>query len=395
LAQLLNDSVRFVNFEETVLNDLEDISICISNYDSKKYCLMENQEYQPVLLVPTKNLVNPNTENSESYFHRLADEFIRYKRIRLFLLEHKQYLNITDIDYKLNANELILLQSLLEGDYFENMIPFQKNAYVENIPYDLAEPILHQTYPDHITTLQQEDNMENTNDNTEVFVVQCIKETLNEVIGNQKSEWKRIFPSQSREIVLNNSSICTFNLFMYLYQKRMKKAISIETIKVALVTKYNQVLGKHKDNILSILSKQGGKKDMIHRVKTNRISFDVLIKSEEYHLTNLDLWALSSFLDFPILLFSTKPLKNLLLDVNWVILGGNPETHPYFCIRSPSDVLDSGIPNYHLIEPEIRLSDLRENFISKVKNINYVENNLTFETYLEYHHRRISEKNIL
>jgi hypothetical protein len=392
LQILLKGAIQFITFEDTVLNDLEDISTCISSYDSKKYCLIENTEYQPVLLLPKQNLLNPEIKNNDYYFRRLADELIRYKRIRLFLLEPKQFLNITNMEYKISPHEFILLQSLLDGNYFDDLIPFQINDYVENIPYDLAQPIIQQKYSNLVSLKEQETENTEISQSADTFIVQCVKETLDEVIGNQKSEWKRIFPSSAKEIILNHSSICTFYLIVYIYNKHTGRTISIETLKGILITKYSQIMPKHKDNILSILSKQGGKREMIKRVQTSRIQLDTLIKSEEYYLTNLDLWALADILKLPILLFSTKPLKNLLLEnINWVILGGNRFNDSYFCIRSPVESKDTqgGIPNYQLIDPPMKLSSLREDFITRINNEEYVENNLSFESYLDYHHRHL------
>ena len=431
LRDLLKDSVRFQDFPETLLNDLEDINTCVSNYDSKKYCLMENNEYQPVLLLPTQNLITPTVENKTHYFTRLADELIRYKRVRLFLLEPKHYLNITEMQYKVNEKEMILLQSLLDGTYFDDLVPFRTNEYMENIPYELAEPIITQKYDNKLdeygdkknkdkkkpkeVEVEVETEAEESSDSEEsqesedsedsaeeepepdqdiekVFD-KCIEKRFNKINVAKTSVWKRIFPENAKEIQFLFSQDCTFSLMMYIYYKHTKKFISIKTLKETLVEKYNQVMEKHKDDILFLLGNQGKKQDMIHRVRTNRITLDALIKSEEYYLTNLDFWALSSILNLPILLFSTKNLKILGLEVDWVTLGGNPETDSYFFIRSPVKV-DKKIPEHipSLIEPAYPLRELKENFISKINNLDYVEHNLTFETYLDYFQRKNRNK---
>ena len=65
---------------------------------------------------------------------------IRYKRIRLFMLDNKKYLNISNVDYSVNDDEVIILNSVLTDEYFEGLEPFQKNKYAKNIPYELANP---------------------------------------------------------------------------------------------------------------------------------------------------------------------------------------------------------------------------------------------------------------
>ena len=78
------------------------------------------------------------TDNEMLYFSRAADELVRYKRIQLFMLEPRRYLNITNIDYSVNEDEFIILASVLTDEYFENLIPYNKNKYVKNITYDNA-----------------------------------------------------------------------------------------------------------------------------------------------------------------------------------------------------------------------------------------------------------------
>ena len=124
---------------------------------------------------------------------------------------------------------------------------------------------------------------------------------------------------------------------------------------------------------------QYGKRSMIERVIKNEIKLDDLIMSEEYYITNLDLWAIASIFNLPILLFSQKPLANLGLSVQWVILGGNRHIDNYFCVRSPANNIQ--MPEYHLITPSCKLNDIK-GFNAMVNNTEYIENNLDFDTYL-------------
>ena len=164
-------------------------------------------------------------------------------------------------------------------------------------------------------------------------------------------------------------------------QKRLNNPISVQTLKAALWRKYSMHMEKHKTKILDILGLQG-KNGMIKRIRTSRTTLQDLISSEEYFLTNLDLWALADYLNLPILLFSQKPLSNLGLNVNWVILGGNRDTDKFFCVRSPS--VSKRIPEYHLITPSFGIREIK-GFEGMINNLEYVENNLSFDAYLETH----------
>ena len=56
------------------------------------------------------------------------------------MLDNKRYLNISNVDYSINADEVLLLNSILTDKYFDDMEPFQNNKYVNNITYEIATP---------------------------------------------------------------------------------------------------------------------------------------------------------------------------------------------------------------------------------------------------------------
>ena len=81
-----------------------------------------------------------NGKNSEIYFGKIADELIRFKRVRSFMLEPKNYLNISNVSYKINPDEILLLDSAINSAYLNETNVFSVNAYLNNITYDIAEP---------------------------------------------------------------------------------------------------------------------------------------------------------------------------------------------------------------------------------------------------------------
>jgi hypothetical protein len=390
LEFLMDKQVMFDQIDPELLSELDDISVCGSggsgSCSDKKYCIMKDDVC--TLIIPQTNLVS-GQDNRSLYYARLADEFLRYTRIRLFLLEPNKYLNISNTEFKISETELVILQSILEGDYLDNLVPFQMNPYVKQITYDLANPSVSQKYDLNISLAQQRTaNEEQTN--LDSFIAECIKERLPTLIGNADSMWKRVFPANAKEVVFNNSPMCTFYVFISIFQQKLNTVISVQTVKGALWKKYSEYMGEHGENILNVLSLQG-KKEMIMAVKRNQITMEELIMSSEYYLSNLDLWMLAAFFQLPIMLFSSKPLRNLLLSVNWVILGGNRNSDRYFCVRSPSDYL--GLPLYHLVEPAYLLRDLK-GFDTMINNVSYAENNLSLDTYLTTHNFQMRKLNI-
>lgn len=92
------------------------------------------------LELPINSYLIPNGKNSEIYFGKIADELIRFKRVRSFMLEPKNYLNISNVSYKINPDEILLLDSAINSAYLNETNVFSVNEYLNNITYDIAEP---------------------------------------------------------------------------------------------------------------------------------------------------------------------------------------------------------------------------------------------------------------
>jgi len=119
LESLMNDNVSFIP------NSKDNIKIIEDNLKSNG----------DILLIPKTNLLS-NLDNKEIYYSKLADELIRYVRIKQFMFKPKMFLSFTNLDYNLNENEIILLQSLLTQDYFDDLIPDNKSKYISFTSYD-------------------------------------------------------------------------------------------------------------------------------------------------------------------------------------------------------------------------------------------------------------------
>ena len=67
-------------------------------------------------------------DNERIYFGRLADELLRYERIRTFMLQPKKYLNLGYSHYQIHDDELFLLDSVLQKDYFYDLLPYNRTT---------------------------------------------------------------------------------------------------------------------------------------------------------------------------------------------------------------------------------------------------------------------------
>jgi hypothetical protein len=131
-----------------------------------------------------------NLDNEDIYYSKVADELIRYNRIKQFMFEPKVFLSFSDIKYNLNENEIILLQSLLTQDYFEDLVPKPDSKYITFNTYDTVEPNTSIKY-DNEYIKSQESKIETKNNIKEVLGMQDRK--LNLSVVNCKYEIKDVY----------------------------------------------------------------------------------------------------------------------------------------------------------------------------------------------------------
>jgi hypothetical protein len=374
IKKICKGYIDFRIFEDDVLMNLKDIVTCFSlsgKQETNKeleYCvLQDNGEYQ--LILPEKHLVS-GVANNILYFNRIADELIRYKRIQQFILYPKTYLNISDIDYQLDENEIIMLESLLTADYFKNLEPYYT---VDNskITYDIANPIKTQKYTSEISAQIQEDFLESAGeegDQIDEMEIECIQEKR-DIIGNiSTSIWKQIFPKTAKEIVLHKSPKCSFYPILYIYKKVYGRQLTVENVKVYLLDQYNYFIRLGFENkMLAILRKQG-KKEFVDKIRANHYTIQDCIVSEAYFMTNLDIWICANSLKLPIVLFSAVRLKSFEGLDNWIRLYTPEKASSFYFIRASTETDSPGnyLPQYNIVTPELRIK------IPNEKEANYI-----------------------
>jgi hypothetical protein len=388
IRELSREFIEFHEYSDEVLDSFHEISNCQNEGDSlKKYCLTRDETR--VLLIPKKHLFS-GANNDIIYYARISDEIVRYRRIQSFLLQPNMVLNISHTDYKINKNEMILLESLLTKDYFSDLVPLSQqigNTSV-NITYDKAHPRMTQKYSNRIDYTSQLRIIDKDREGDNEFDIMCVKET-SEVIGNpNKNLWKKMFPKTCQEVFFNESRECSFYPILYILKKIHNTDFSVYHVKETLRNIYSEYLSNEIlfQKIITILRKQG-KKEFMEMVKTKRSTFEEIIISEGYYLTNLDLWMLADKLKLPIVLFSSNKLKNLLDSLTWIIMGGKA-TEDYYFVRAYTEPLSSDKFNdYHLIVPALKFSELRgfQNIVDMgfSGHVEYSKNTQTLKTFLE------------
>ena len=147
---------------------------------------------------------------------------------------------------------------------------------------------------------------------------------------------------------------------IYIFQRVYVTTISIKNIKTALWKGYKEIFEKldAKDKVFSILKKQG-KVNLINLAKQS--SFEIVLMSDDYYITDLDWWVFSTTARLPVILFSSTTLKSMLQSINWLKLGGrNIKGEKYYFVRSPSDNKTNVPLSYHVVDNGYAFSEMKD-----------------------------------
>ena len=150
LKMLGQRSIQFVEMSPSVLKNIyeqKSALSCVTERGSscKKYAYCFSVDASAAsetgecgLYIPKLNLVD-GSDNENNYYVRLADELLRYKRIRAFMLYPNKYLTFDSISYNLKENEMLLLDTDLASYISENKRAVASNDYVEYKSYYTSE----------------------------------------------------------------------------------------------------------------------------------------------------------------------------------------------------------------------------------------------------------------
>ena len=296
LRTLMRDYVSFSEMDEAFIDRIDSISNCntisIDKCTDKPYCLVSDENCK--LMIPKTNLIN-QIDNEAMYFGRMSDEIVRYSRIRSFIFEPRVFLSFSDLKYNLGDDEIILLQSLLTQDYFDNLIPRSENRFLKYNTYDTAEPLQTETYTNIIT-----ENKKNVVANA--AQITCAKPKIANVAG----KWQRAFPNTAKELVFTDSPHgCTFDIITTILQVHGgdSSTITRNELKEVLADEYALLMEKYSKQLLAMLRLEG-KSLIVKQIELGQVNIQDVVMSVDYYVTSLDLWILARRFDLPVILYS-------------------------------------------------------------------------------------------
>jgi hypothetical protein len=371
IKELVGDKIQFID-DNRDYNLINDVSTCIlkdENECNSTVCAFSNSNCN--LILPKYNLITKK-DNSEIYFVKMADELIRYNRIRSFMFEPEKYLSLGNVEYDLHEDEIIMLQSLITQEYFESLIPTTKNEYQTYTSYDEVEPIKTQVYENTVSLANYGIGKNSSGIKSCEPVISNIKSML----------WNNCFPNTYKEIEYGNTSYCTFDFMIALLEKTTSHKKTMNEIKSDLYNEYIKYF-THQNKIVDILIIEG-KKTLGDLVKSKTLSFSNFIYTDDYFLTLLDIWILVNKYKIPTIFISSKTI----LQTNYtkeIFVGYSNDDDKFVFIVVPSFKHQS-IPKLKFIETDnndvfINMNRLDTECISKIKNS--LEEKISVEKYLD------------
>ena len=300
LKKVVKDNVVFVDEKEFDFKTAREIINCnvLNQEKCNEYtsiCSLDTSGKICKMKIPKKNVVT-GKDNEVFYFAKMADELVRYNRIKTFIFKPYVYLSFGTVDYQLKDDEILLLQSLLTQEYFDNLTPLVSNKYVKYNTFDTVEPQKTQTYDNYFKL----ENIENENK-----VEESICETSAQKISS--GIWKSCFPSDFVEVSFKSSANCGYDMISTIIEKKTRTKISIQELKLELTREYSKYLENYKQQLFEILFSEG-KKTAINQVRSGNLTFQNMIFGEDYYITNIDIWILMQKFKIPCALLSSKPI---------------------------------------------------------------------------------------
>ena len=449
MKRMLAKNISFIRYKKDTLKMVGEISGCITTDDEtcgkKSYCLKESGGMCKLLL-PQRNLMFPDIDNEIAYFGKLADEMIRYERVKLFMFEPMKYLSFQEIKYDLRENEIILLETFITQEYFENMEPADANPYIHQTNfYTVApsnagshgiqhyDPVYQREYVDRYLDIETGSKgagggagaagagevgaMVHTGAHIpDSFHINELNHVLDfcQQVSKRKVTIKlrdTFFPKMNTfEIIFSNESKeCSFDVILTILRSVAQTAskcpsghmcvrksgmfsvqsepgicekcrvtighdqtdfscrqcnyficdncrtqhvdelaeMSIPKLKSILVTEYGKLAKIGLEKKLTMILNGYGMKQFADIIGEGRATLPQIIQSENYFLTNIDLWIFSLYFKIQMVFISQTLLSEN--GKNYMVLYGDEMTESYFFIQ-PFQVTQ-GIPSrFGLIE---------------------------------------------
>jgi hypothetical protein len=365
LKTMTKDIVVYSNLKENILNQMSVISYTC---DSKSYSGIFKNGCQ--LILPKRNLIS-SKDNSKIYLYRVADEILRFGRIRNYILNSNQFLNMGNTEFKINNNEYIILESVLTSkEYFEDTDAFKTTDYSSGIPYDMAT---NKTYLPIMVELNKQLPALVNLPLPQAPVKQDCYTTLKYRAGKNTNYWvSEVFPdgTATAQIKFKDTPECSFGPLVYIMQQIHGETYELSRLKNMLKDAYSTFI-ENEPNFIEILKmlKKQGKKTLLGGI-TEKTQLMQKIVEPDYFFTTMDMWVFAQTYKIPVILFSSfnimtdipivQHLPDTQYNYSWTVIGYNRGIDDnFFFFESSSETRDlHKIPQNVLIEKSFNVTQL-------------------------------------
>ena len=321
-----------------------------------------------ILYISSINLIN-GANNEHIYFIQMADELVRYTRIRKYMLDTHTRAIPDAVAYQVRPHEIIILQSLL-ANYTSHMRIVNFNPRIKRVFYESARAEDAMEFiPRAVIDITNGTDMQvGLSDDYALMSHDACIADIRPVKGNRTTSiWVRTFGAKSQEIVFKTDYECSFTIVMFILSKSYDWAKVLHGIKQRIWSKYIEhisMMGEIAEhNIVNLLGAQG-KVSLVTRIRRGEVSLETAIASADYYLSELDLCAIFEDLDTPVILFYVSRIMDQNTDV-WRYLNGPNKAFllkqkPIHFIRAPArSAIIPNVPSaFSLITPAFELSEL-------------------------------------
>ena len=336
VAAVAKPHVLFVDYSPTALAQIGEVPGCLAaGACERQAACRETVGKKCALAIPKRNLVN-GADNEVTYPVRLADEIVRYTRIRDFMFEPDRFLAFGDVPYNLGADELILPAPLITPEYFDTLVAVERNKYAALPAFSTAAPQLTRRYS---PVLDSEPG------GTETAALARPREPqiapgCQDVLPPRRSasvqgKWRYMFPRDCVDLVYPGSPPpCSFQLMLDLCAQE-RKGTTFPELKDALAGEYRRLGANRKAEVIRAWRHQG--KSALADVAASGTPLEDIVVSDAYYATGLDYWILSTLFGVPLILYSGTKLR----ENGKTVLVAEPQAGEtgYYFVKAPGRVL--------------------------------------------------------
>ena len=295
LRKVGKPSIEFAEYDDEALAAIERVATCMTSKDCTKEQSCLGTVGACVLVIPKNHLITGDA-NEEVYYGRVADELLRYPRVRSYLLDRNTYLRLAKDDYDLHSNEVIVLSSVLFTDYYTDLVPRPASAFMAAPTYDDVVASQSRAIAVEAVELRQGE-------------AESVCSSTKKPLGS-KEVWISLLPDNTYIQRFTAIPQCGFDLVAIIASDSTASIVTSQDIRHILSGEYKKMLPAEEQNIVQTLRAQG-KRELVTRLTTGTITLPDLVMTEQYWLTNLDLRILSRATTIPLVLISgSKVLDN-------------------------------------------------------------------------------------